>query len=147
MPRRADWNDPTIQQLVAAAARVERAVYGFSPLPTDGDLRVEFRSSGRYDAMLHLTGRTSRTIAFRKRGDGYVWIGEQETFEGPSSYTTVDGTFQEAITLTFETEVVSGVPLNSLNIRYHGDDPGIAKSGLVLSAVNPVLQRWGFGNR
>ncbi len=66
--------------------------------------------------MLHIASRTYRTIAFRRDGQGYRWIGEQETFTGPHKYTTVDGTFNEEIVLTYEVEHVSGPPLNLPNI-------------------------------
>src|ERR1700747_1552764 len=39
-------------------------------------------------------------------------------FEGPKMYKSVDGTFHEEVTLTFEKEHVSGVPLNKLNVLY-----------------------------
>ena len=52
--------------------------------------------------MLHIATQTVRTIAFRKENGDYVWISEQETFEGPKTYKTVDGTFHEAITLSYE---------------------------------------------
>ena len=42
--------------------------------------------------MLHLGGKTIRTIAFRKNAAGFLWIGEQEVFEGPKMYKSVDGT-------------------------------------------------------
>lgn len=64
-----------------------------------------------YDAMLHIDGVTSRTVAFRRVGEAYKWIGEQETHTGPNTYTSVDGTFKESITVTYETEPVSGFPL------------------------------------
>ena len=64
--------------------------------------------------MLHIVSKTYRTIAFRKDALAYRWIGEQETFSGPHKYTTVDGTFNEEIVLTYEVEHLSGVPLNRL---------------------------------
>ena len=93
--------------------------------------------------MLHLEGRTKRTIAFRKNTSGYSWIGEQEIFQGPKMYKTVDGTFHEEVTLTLEKEHVSGVPLNRLNVSYMGEDSRLAgRVGLSLSDVRPILKEW-----
>ena len=69
--------------------------------------------------MLHITGKTYGTIAFRQTPDGYQWIGEQEVFQGPKRYKTADGRFNEAITLTYEIVHMSGYPLNRLNITYY----------------------------
>jgi hypothetical protein len=76
--------------------------------------------------MLHISGKTSRTMAFRKSLDGYNWIGEQEIFKGPNEYKTVDGTFKEQVCLTYEIEKISGFPQNRLNITYAGEDPRLA---------------------
>jgi hypothetical protein len=95
--------------------------------------------------MLHLAGKTSRTIAFRKNAADYSWIGEQEIFEGPKMYKSVDGTFHEEVTLTFEREHVSGVPLNNLSVSYMGEDPRLAgRVNLSLSDVRPILKEWGY---
>jgi len=95
--------------------------------------------------MLHLGGRTSRTIAFRKNTSGYYWIGEQETFEGQKMYKTVDGTFHESVTLTFETEHVSGSPLNQLDVVYAGEDSRlVGRAHLSLRDVRPILKEWGY---
>ena len=76
--------------------------------------------------MLHLEGRTTRTIAFRKNASGYCWIGEQETFQGPKTFKTPDGTFHEMIVLSC-------------------DDPRLAdRHGLSLSDVKPILTEWGY---
>jgi hypothetical protein len=95
--------------------------------------------------MLHITTKTVRTIAFRKENGNYFWIGEQETFEGPKTYKTVDGTFHEAITLTYETQNISGYPLNQLNVSYRGEDPRLeAPKQLTLAAVKPILKEWSY---
>lgn len=44
--------------------------------------------------------RRLRTIAFRKTSNGYRWISDQETFQGPKEYKTVDGTVREQLTFT-----------------------------------------------
>jgi len=95
--------------------------------------------------MLQISASTSRTIAFRSENGSYVWIGEQETFQGPKKYKSEDGIFNEAVTLTYETQKVSGYPLNQLNVTYRGEDPRlIGRDGLTLNDVRPVLKEWGY---
>jgi len=144
-PERVSVDDPRVKSLLKAAASFDRAAYGFSTLPTNGLVHLEAKPRSGYDAMLHLAGKTSRTIAFRKNASGYSWIGEQEIFEGPKMYKSVDGTFHEEVTLTFEKEHVSGVPLNKLNVSYMGEDPRLAGCvDLSLRDVRPILKEWGY---
>ena len=125
-PENVSVSDKRVQSLLKAAANFDRLSYGFSPLPTSGRVSLESKPRSGYDAMLHLGGKTSRTIAFRKNTSDYFWIGEQEIFEGPQMYKSVDGAFHEEVTLTFEKEHVSGVLLNELNVSYRGEDPRLA---------------------
>jgi hypothetical protein len=144
-PENVSVSDQRLQSLLKAAADFDRASYGFSPLPTSGRVSLEPKPRSGYDAMLHLGGKTSRTIAFRKNTSGYFWIGEQEMFEGPKMYKSVDGTFHEEVTLTFEKEHVSGVPLNKLNVSYMGEDSRLAgRVDLSLRDVRPILKEWGY---
>lgn len=67
------------------------------------------------------------------------------TFEGPSKYKTVDGVYDEAIVLTYETQRVSGYPVNQLNVTYRGEDPRLAdRDDLTLVVVTPTLKEWGY---
>jgi hypothetical protein len=144
-PENVSVSDQRVQSLLKAAADFDRASYGFSPLPTSGHVSLEPKPRSGYDAMLHLGGNTSRTIAFRKNTSGYFWIGEQEMFEGPKMYKSVDGTFHEEVTLTFEKEHVSGVPLNKLNVSYMGEDSRLeGRVDLSLRDVRPILKEWGY---
>ncbi len=144
-PENVSVSDQRVQSLLKVAADFDRASYGFSPLPTSGRVSLESKPRSGYDAMLHLGGKTSRTIAFRKNTIGYSWIGEQEMFEGPKMYKSVDGTFHEEVTLTFEKEHVSGVPLNKLNVSYMGEDSRLAgRVDLSLRDVKPILKEWGY---
>jgi hypothetical protein len=91
-PENVSVSDRRVQSLLKAAADFDRASCGFSPLPTRGRVSLEWKPRSGYDAMLHLGGKTIRTIAFRKNAAGFLWIGEQEIFEGPKMYKSVDGT-------------------------------------------------------
>ena len=145
IPRNVSLNDPRIQPLLKAAASFNRTAYGFTPIPNTAEVRWESKPTSTYDAMLHISAKTSRTIAFRKAGSGYRWIGDQEDFEGPRKYTTVDGTFHEAFTLTYEVEPVSGSPTNQLNITYRGEDARFMwPKHLTLADVRPTLREWGY---
>jgi hypothetical protein len=138
-------DDASIQPMLEAAKSFDRAKYGFSPIPTEAKVRLESRPRKRYDAMLHIYAKTSRTIAFKKRGDDYVWIGEQEIFQGPNKYKSIDGVFYESIVLTYDIETVSGCPTNQLNISYWGEDPRLSRqSNLALEDVKPILEEWGY---
>lgn len=145
IPRSVAMDDPRIQPLLKAAAKFDRTAYGFTPIPNNAEVRWESRPTSTYDAMLHISGKTSRTIAFRKAGSGYRWIGDQETFEGPRMYKTIDGTFHEGFTFTYEIESVSGFPTDRLNITYSGEDSRfLDPKHLTLVDVRPVLHEWGY---
>ena len=148
VPHRVLITDDRLKPLLAAAASFDRARYGFTPLPHDPTTTIVFLESkprDGYDAMLHITTKTYRTIAFRQTRDGYQWIGEQEVFQGPKRYKTVDGTFNEALSLTYEISRVSGYPLNRLNITYYGEDKRLANNNqLRLKEIKPILREWGY---
>src|ERR1700756_2844134 len=78
IPRKVALDDPRIQPLLMAARSFDRISYGFTPIPKSADVRWESRPTEHYDAMLHITAKTSRTIAFRKKDSGWKWIGDQE---------------------------------------------------------------------
>ena len=106
---------------------------------------MQLRSTGQYDATLQITAKTSRTIEFRKDNRSYIWIGEQETFQGPRKYTSEGSILNETVTLTYETRKVSGAPLNQLTVTYFGDDPRLIwRDKLTLSDVKPILKEWGY---
>ena len=145
IPRQVAMDDPRVQPFLHAAESFDRTSHGFSPIPKQADVRLELRSTERYDAMLHINAKTSRTIAFRKDDDHYVWIGDQEAFRGPKKYDTEDGVQTEQIVLTYEIQRVSGDRLNQLNVDYLGRDPRVAdRQGLTLDDVKPILKEWGY---
>jgi hypothetical protein len=107
----------------------------------------ERRPRRDYDAMLHIYGRTSRTIAFRKSAEGFRWIGEQEIYTGPHTYDSVDGKYREQISITSKTEAVAAQeqPSKQLSIRYHGEDSRLRKlKNLRWEDIKPILNEWGF---
>lgn len=145
VPRKVAIDDPRIQPLLREAASFDRPSYGFTPISRTAEVRWESKPTKKYDAMLHFDSKTSRTIAFRKAGTGWKWIGEQEIFPGPKLYKTVDGTFPEHICLNYEVEPISGFPTNQLNITYLGEDSRlVSRPSLSLADVRPILKEWGY---
>jgi hypothetical protein len=147
--RTVQMSDPALKPFASMYA-VDRAQYGFSPLPGSGPVSIEGKSShGGYDAMLHFGGKASRTIAFRWDGKDYQWLGEQESFEGPRMWDTPDGSFHEQVVITYYKQAAPGA-FQGLTIQYLGPDEKLAmpKKGpnysLTLGEVNPMLEKWGY---
>jgi len=142
VPEKVSLTDPRVKPMLDAMALVDRASLGFTAVESDADIRIELRSQFGYDAMLHVSGTTRRTIAFRRKGAGYEWIGEQERHEGPKTYDSPDGTFRESITITNEIVPLSG----GTRITYTGPDPRLEnRSDLTLDDVRPILEEWNAG--
>jgi hypothetical protein len=144
-PEKVSFSDPRLKPLFKAVAEVDRASMGFTPVEPGADILLESGPNDGYDAMLHVEGQTSRTIAFQKTPNGYRWIGEQEIYTGPKTYTTDDGILDEQITVTHETVHISGGghPLGKTVVEYDGPDARLAnRSGLTLDDVKPILAEW-----
>lgn len=145
VPRSVAPDDPRVRELAPALAAAAGERAAFTPLDTNAHWRLE-ESRGAYDRMLHVDGRTRRTIAFRRTAAGWVWIHEQELFTGPRWYDSPDGRLAEEIALTYERERVAHYRLNQLNVSYRGDDPRLARrEELTLGEVRPILAEWGYG--
>jgi hypothetical protein len=134
-------DDPEVKPLLAAMKEVDRAALGFTPIEGTAKMRLQSQRRG-YDGKLHIYGKTSHTIAFRRAPEGYQWIHEQETHEGPRWEQTVEGVFRESVTLRHETERASGTQTNALRIFYSGPDSALSGRELTLAEVRPVLERW-----
>ena len=143
VPEAVSWSDPRLVPMLKAIDAVDRASLGFSPIDRSSKVQLESRPRAGYDAMLHIYGRTSRTIAFHKTADGYKWIHEQETHTGPKIYKNADGTFHEEIVVTYGTEPISGHAANKLHISYRGEDPRLdRRQTLTLEQVRPIIAEW-----
>jgi hypothetical protein len=146
VPEKVTLSDARVVPLIQAATNFDRATYGFTPIPTNADVRLESRARAGYDAMLHFYGKTSRTIAFRMSPTGWRWIHEQETFTGPNLYTNVDGVFHEEIVLTYGIEPTSGHTTNTLHVDYFGEDARLTAASnrydLTLVQAAPILEEW-----
>jgi len=136
--------DEQMRPFAAAINAVDRAALGFTPIPPYARVEVKYTvPPASYDVMLHIYAESSRTIALRRQGEGYVWLGEQEIITGPKLYRSADGLFNEEIIISYDTVYISGAPLNTILILYRGDDPRLAgKDNLTLSDIRPVLEEW-----
>jgi hypothetical protein len=95
--------------------------------------------------MLHVYDKTSKTVAFRRTDKGYEWLGEQEIFQGPRKYESVDGTFNETITITYDRVAITGFPVRTIAIDYDGDEPElVSPPQLTLGKIRPWLAKWGY---
>ncbi len=145
IPEKVTSDDARVKAMFEAMSKVDRQALGFTQVGREASIRLEEGPRRGYDAMLHIEGKTSRTVAFKSIGSGYEWIGEQESFRGPRKYKTVDGEFQESITLTYDTVAISGFPINELSVVYSGEDPALVwPRKLSLEAIRPTLARWGY---
>jgi hypothetical protein len=153
-PEHVSRDDPRLKPLFEAMTRVNRESLGFTPLEHDAVISVEWRGGilasmlmgpKSYDAMLHVSAKTSRTVAFKRHGEEYEWIGEQQRFQGPHEYDSVDGHFTENITITYERVPIYGFPINTTSVSYTGDQPElVAPRQLSLDTVRPWLKKWGY---
>jgi len=148
IPEKVNYNDSRLESLWKAVESVDRTSLGFTSISNDSDIRLEI-SSGllshkEYDIMLHIYYKnTSRTIAFRKNGNRYFWIGEQERFYGPMKFTTPDGTFNENIMINYDIQNISGWPVNQLVIRYSGPNKILEQqSELKLEDALSIIKKW-----
>lgn len=146
IPRKVDYNNPELEKYWTAIKKVERKAMGFSEIEKDSKIALEEESfmEKPYDKMLHVYGSTSRTIAFGQLKNGDLkWIGEQEIYKGPNTYSTPDGEFNEQIVLTYELHPISGHEINKLNISYYGENSELVKQGnLTLEIVKPYMEKW-----
>lgn len=146
VPEKVSLSDSRVVPLIQAATNFDRAIYGFTPIPTNAEVRLESRPRAGYDAMLHFYGETSRTVAFRKTQTGWKWIHEQETFTGPNLYTNVDGVFHEQIVLTYGIERTSGHSTSQIHVDYFGEDARLTSASnrydLTLAQARPILEEW-----
>jgi hypothetical protein len=120
---------------------------GFTAQPLTGDIRIESarQIGGAYDAMLHIANAptVSRTIAFRKVGDKYTWINEQEQHIGPMTFEDADGVaIHERLFIIHQTERLTGVAVNQTVIQYVGEDQRLTNRTLTLEYVLPIIREW-----
>jgi hypothetical protein len=142
-------SDPKLKPFVEALNTSKRESLGFSPI-TDQD-RIEIDGAiGTGDIRLNAYNElSSHNIQFKRTGNGYVWIFEQESFTGPEKWVDSDAaTWEETIMLQYQTEQIDGGPVNDLMVDYTGHDPRLTNHSQNwylsnnVQVVQPVLDEW-----
>lgn len=126
-----------------ALSKIDGDALGFTPISPED--RVEVGGTiGETDVTLQIYGDTSRTVTFKKVGNSYQWIHEQEIHEGKDKWTDYDGAvWVESITIEYQTENINGIPLNTIWIDYRGRDSiKTSADGLTLKDVQPIIEDW-----
>jgi hypothetical protein len=146
-PTKIDYNNAELKPLWKAMTEVNRDSLGFTPIDENADISIENESilfEKPYDKMIHIYGKTSRTIAFKKiDSEKYVWIGEQEIYTGPRKFETADGEQNEQITITYHKSPISGAPLNVIYINYFGPDEKLSQNQeLKITDIKPFIENW-----
>jgi hypothetical protein len=120
--------DPELGPLLQAMTSINRTALGFTQISPESTVYIERpEHGGAYEVMLHISNTTRRTIAFKKAGNGYRWINEIEGHDGPGPFTMPDVVSRETISITYQTEPLSGVPVGRTVIQYTGDDTNLYK--------------------
>jgi hypothetical protein len=146
LPHSVDPATPEIQAMLAARLEAGAQQKCFTPIDPNARFEMHRRYGDRatHDIILSVYGSSSRTIAFKDQDGTYEWLGEQETTTGPNEFLTSSGYSDEQITVSFDTVYLSGVPLNTVFIRYSGEDPRLASiAQLTCEDIRPILIEWG----
>jgi hypothetical protein len=136
-------NDKRFAAFWDALSKIDRNALGFTPISPEA--RVEYEGTiGETDVMLHVYDDTSRSLTFKKVGDAYLWVHEQEIHEGKDKWTDYDGAlWVESITIEYQTENINGIPLNTLWIHYIGRETMRSSlDGLTLKDLQPIIEEW-----
>ena len=135
--------DPKLQPFLAALDRVDRRALGFSCISSNVPITMQIEGRGKEPLWrLYFEGNPSRNICFRKSGDGYRWVSEQEIHQGPGWIQTGEGVVRESLEMEFHTESEYGIITNQLILLYKGGDPTLEVNPLTLAVVQPALERW-----
>ncbi len=146
-PGPIDLDDQRVQPLLEAMRVVDREGLDFTALPHDAEFRLEGRAVNRlqalligkmqnYDAMLHVCGKTSRTIVFARRVKGSSGSENRRPTPAPGDSIRPTECSQRV--------KISGAPLEQVYISYSGENPELAwPRELTLADIEPYLKKWG----
>src|SRR3954466_13298603 len=67
VPKHVSLSDTEIKPMVDAMNKVDRSALGFTPVSTNAKIRLDLRSGGPYDVMLHVMGKRRVRLLFAKR--------------------------------------------------------------------------------
>lgn len=137
-------DDPSLKPF-ANMYLVDRAQYGFSPLPKNAKVHIEkhpkcYRDCG-YDALVHIYGKPSRYVSFKKENGNYKWVGEQEVCSGPREFRTVNGRFNEYLVITYAQDEAG--QLDGLHISYRSPEDPMGLKQLSVAEAKRTLKALG----
>ncbi len=141
--------DKILEPLAKALSQSKRDSLGFSPITPEDRIEID-GTIGTTDISLQAySDFSSHGIFFTLEDDQYIWVHEQESFTGPEKWVDHDAaTWEETITLQYQTEARNGGPLNELMIDYMGHDPRLINRSNNwylsnhINVVLPILDEW-----
>jgi hypothetical protein len=140
--------DEQVKPFLQAINQSNRLSLGFSPLPADAQVIIQYYEYSSSATMFVSVGPhtdwgsyTDWEIHFDKKDGIYQWTGENETYAGPHSYENI---YIEYTTKQGWPYIVrqTDMPPNTLIVEYRGDDPRLTKPNLTLEYVQPILAEW-----
>lgn len=140
-------DEPELQPF-SAMYEVDREQYCLTEIDPNAVVEIqrdEFSSWGSQVWLSIYSSNTSRTVAFEKKGNQYIWLGEQEIHYSGHQYRSIDGTANEKISVTYNTrEICNGCPAG-LRVRYTGDKHSVDFEkilDLTCEDVKPYIEEW-----
>ncbi len=117
---------------------VDRAKYGFSPLPEKARLSI---TEWDKDVFITVITENNRTIKLRKNDAGvFMWHYEKEEFRGPNKYQGKFVMQHEMIQIEY---LGFGKPNPRVRYHYFGEDEFLRPSE-TLERIIPYLVKWGY---
>jgi hypothetical protein len=90
--------------------------------------------------MLHIYGKASHEIAFRKANGNYKWVGEQEICRGFRDYHSVNGNFKENVFISYFEHTAGQA--EGLRIEYQGPEDRVGHE-IPITTAKALLKSWG----
>jgi hypothetical protein len=140
--------DEPVKPFLQAINQSNRLSFGFSPLPVDSQVTIQYYEYNSTAATFISIGPhtdwgsyTSWDVYFERKGDIYQWIGEKETYAGPHRYENIYIHYTTKQGWPYVTRR-GDVPPNTLVVEYRGEDSRLTKPNLTLEDVRPILSEW-----
>jgi hypothetical protein len=129
---------------------VDRLALGLRPLPAKAKINIRLLSGQATadegcDAIVNVwDGSVRQSAFFRRVGETFAWIGEQEVYFGKETVKIPNGVSSETITINYFVEPAAKAQ-KGFSVTYLGANPQLAaKQSLGLDDVRPELAKWGF---
>jgi hypothetical protein len=129
---------------------VDRPALGLRPLPAEAKINIRLLSGQATvdegcDAIVNVwDGSVRQSAFFRRVGEKFEWIGEQEMYFGKETVKIPNGVSSETITINYFVEPTPKSQ-KGFSVKYLGSNPQlVSKQSLELDDVRPELAKWGF---